>query len=334
MALRNQQPRVNRYKQKGGRGGGFVLAAFLLLTIMLVAGGYVFKQFLDSDSPETPAPAVQQPVAALQPAKPQAPLSSAHTPAPPRQIAAQPPVPHYFDGDTPPEKAPQQPRPHSGKAYLAIIVDDMGSSLQEARAFADIGMPVTFSVIPGLRQDREVAQFAAAKKIEVMIHMPMQSKEYPQRRMETNGLLLSHGADELHKRVGDYLAALPQAVGANNHTGSAFTEDAAKMKIVLGILKQRGLFFIDSVTTPATTGYRLTREMRMPGGRRDVFLDNEQREAYILGQLAQATARARKLGHAIAICHPYPATIATLSKALPELEQQGITLVFASQLVR
>jgi polysaccharide deacetylase 2 family uncharacterized protein YibQ len=72
----------------------------------------------------------------------------------------------------------------------------------------------------------------------------------------------------------------------------------------------------------------------MRGGRRDVFLDNEQNEAYIRGQLAKAVARARKWGQAIAICHPHPATIAALSKALPHLQQQGITLVSASRLVR
>lgn len=333
MALQKQQPRVNRYKKKGGRGGGFVFAAFVLLAVILVAGGYFLKQFGASDTTEAPVTTVYQPVVAPpQPVQPQLPHSSAKIPDA-RPTGTTIPVKHYFDADTPLEEKPVRP-PASGKAQLAIIVDDMGSSLQEARALADIGVPITFSIIPGLRQDREVAVFAASKKIEVMAHMPMQSKEYPQRRMEANGLLLSHDANELKRRVGEYLETLPQAVGANNHTGSAFTEDAVKMKAVLGILKQKGLFFIDSVTTPATTGYRIARELGIPGARRDVFLDNEQREAYILGQLAQAVARARKNGQAIAICHPHPTTIATLSKALPELKQQGITLVFASHLVR
>ena len=62
---------------------------------------------------------------------------------------------------------------------LAIIIDDMGTSMQEARSLAGIGVPLTFSIIPGLRYYREVAEFATSNGIETMIHIPMQSKEWP-----------------------------------------------------------------------------------------------------------------------------------------------------------
>jgi polysaccharide deacetylase 2 family uncharacterized protein YibQ len=72
----------------------------------------------------------------------------------------------------------------------------------------------------------------------------------------------------------------------------------------------------------------------MKNGRRGVFLDNEQNEAYIRGQLAQAVRLSKKTGGVIAICHPHPATIRTLEAVLPGLAKQGIVLVPASQLVR
>jgi polysaccharide deacetylase 2 family uncharacterized protein YibQ len=106
------------------------------------------------------------------------------------------------------------------------------------------------------------------------------------------------------------------------------------MRVVLGVLKSRGLFFIDSVTSPRTTGLRLAREMGIRSERRNVFLDNEQNEAYIQGQLSQAVRLARRTGAGIAICPPHPATIKALALLLPGLEQQGITLVPVSKLVR
>ncbi len=326
-----QQPRINRYKNKSGRGG-FVLAAFILFMVLLVVGGYFLQRFLAADT-RLQTQSLPEPVVVQQPkVVPQQPHSSTAQQTKVDVVLPNEPVKHYFDEDT--RLEPVERQSPSGKALLAIIVDDMGSSIQEARSLAGIGVPLTFSVIPGLRHDREVAAFAAAEGVEVMLHMPMQSKEYPRRRMESNGLLLAYDVEELKQRVEGYLELLPQAVGANNHMGSAFTEDAVKMRVVLGALKQRGLFFVDSVTTPATTGFSVSRELGMRSGRRDVFLDNEQNEAYISGQLAMAIARARKGGQAIAICHPHPATIATLSKTLPKLKQQGITLVSASRLVR
>ena len=220
------------------------------------------------------------------------------------------------------------------QALLAVIIDDMGSNLQQARALADIGLPLTFSIIPGLRSDRDVADFAARSGIETMIHIPMQSKGWPQRRLESNGLLLSMDEVAIREHLGEYVRQIPTAIGVNNHMGSEFTEHEDKMRVVLETLKGKGLFFIDSVTTPRSVGQTVAREIGVKTGKRDVFLDNEQNSVYIRGQLAQAVRMAKKKGSAIVIGHPHQATIATLTEALPTLAGQGITLVPVSHLVR
>ncbi len=233
-----------------------------------------------------------------------------------------------------PADTPSGDKPSVGSGHLAIIIDDMGSNLQEARALAGIGVPLTFSIIPGLHSYREVAAFAASNAIETMIHIPMQSRGWPERRLESNGLLVSMADDVISERLEEFMRTLPGAVGANNHMGSEFTEHADKMRTVLNILKGKGLFFVDSVTSPRSVGLKMARELDMKSGRRSVFLDNEQDGAYILGQLDQAVRLAKKTGGVIAICHPHPATIRTLQAALPGLAQQGVTLVSASQMVR
>jgi polysaccharide deacetylase 2 family uncharacterized protein YibQ len=210
----------------------------------------------------------------------------------------------------------------------------MGTTVSEARSLSGIGVPLTFSIIPGLSHYREVAAFAASSGIETMIHIPMQSKGWPGRRLESNGLLVTMADSDIAERMEGFVRSLPKAVGANNHTGSEFTEHEDKMRAVLETLKGRGLYFVDSVTSPKTVGVRLAKELGMKSGRRQVFLDNEQDETYILGQLSQAVRLAKKTGSAIAICHPHPVTIRTLERALPGLAKQGITFVPASRLVR
>jgi polysaccharide deacetylase 2 family uncharacterized protein YibQ len=233
-----------------------------------------------------------------------------------------------------PEDTPPVDKPVGRSGRLAIIIDDMGSSMQEARSLAGIGVPLTFSIIPGLRSYREVAAFAASSGIETMIHLPMQSQGWPERRLEANGLLVSMADDAISERLEEFMRTLPAAVGANNHMGSEFTEHEDKMRVVLTTLQGKGLFFVDSVTSPKTVGLRLARELNMKSGKRNVFLDNEQDPAYIQGQLNQAVRLAKKTGGVIAICHPHPVTIRTLETALPALARQGITLVSASQLVK
>lgn len=234
---------------------------------------------------------------------------------------------------------PQHPRqPHRkrtiGPGTVAIIVDDMGSSLQEARALMEINIPMTFSLIPGLPKVREVADAANSRGYQVMIHIPMEPQGYPGKRLEANGLLLSLGDDEIARRMDSYIRGVPHAVGANNHMGSRFTEEKQKMTVVLNQLKARSLFFVDSRTTPHSVGLSLAHTLEVDAAGRNVFLDNVQDAGAIRIQLEQLAELARKRGSAIAICHPRKSTIQALAKALPELRREGITFVPVGDLVR
>lgn len=317
----------NRSKKQPGGSRYAALAIFALLC--LVVGGYLF--FTPEKTAVPPAIPVAPKSIAPPAQPPQQHVPSIHLPAP--DVQKQPEQQH-------PVAIPviEAKKPHiiqgSGTAQLAIIIDDMGTGLQEARSLAAIGVPLTFSIIPGLHSYREVAAFAASNGIDIMIHIPMQSKGWPERRLEANGLLVSMTDADIVEHLDGFIRTIPKAVGANNHMGSEFTEHEDKMRVVLGTLKGKGLFFVDSVTSPKTVGLRLAQELGMKTGRRNVFLDNEQDGAYILGQLNQAVRLARKTGSAIAICHPHPATIQALASALPGLEKQGISLVPVSQLVR
>ena len=72
----------------------------------------------------------------------------------------------------------------------------------------------------------------------------------------------------------------------------------------------------------------------MPSLRRDVFLDNIRDEAYINGQFDQLLQAARRKGHAIAIGHPHPETLAVLARRLDDLRRQGVQLISLSRMLR
>lgn len=313
------------------RKGALVVTIVVIIAVVGVLAAF----FLFAPSRKTAAPETKRPVVpnAVSSAKPQPAIPSVTIPPvaeqkPPVESPAQPKTDKTPRNDLPP------PNLKSGTGRLAIIIDDMGTSISEARSLSAIGVTLNFSIIPGLRNYREVAQFAESKGIETLVHIPMQSKGWPGRRLEANGLLVSMDSEEIKKRVSGFLSDIPGAVGANNHMGSEFTENADGMRAVLETLKSKNLYFVDSVTSLQTVGLNLAHELGVKTERRHVFLDNEQKRGYILGQLAQAVKLAKKNGSAIAICHPHPETIATLASALPGLAAQGVTLVPASQVVR
>ena len=199
------------------------------------------------------------------------------------------------------------------KGYLAIIIDDMGESLLFARHLAQLNFPVTFSVLPYSTRTRRVCDLAQNYQIELMLHLPMEPDGYPERANPGPGALFVHMNPARLKTIFlQDLQQVPGAVGINNHMGSRFTRNKKSMALIFNEIKKRGLFFVDSLTTPGSVGKILARQNNVPYLQRQIFLDNIQDEKAILFQLQKAESIALKKGMAIAIGHPYRQTLKAL----------------------
>lgn len=321
MAKRNRSIAKN-----GKKGGGRrPLVSLLIVAILIVAVFFILEK-LKKPSPKKPV-AVPPPVVLK---KPQVKISKPRVIHKQYSAAAKPAPPEKYPEVKPPANLP----PMIGRGTVAIIIDDMGSSVREAEELMAIDVPLTFSIIPGLAKDREVAEAAHRRSYEVMLHVPMEPRDYPQRRLEKNGLLTAESNEEIRGQVSEYLRDVPFAVGANNHMGSRFTEDAEKMQAALTPLSGRGFYFVDSMTTPKSVGTKVANGLGMRTASRNVFLDNAQDVAAIREQIRLLAQVASKRGSAIGICHPHKATIQALAAELPVLSRQGITFVYASKLAR
>ncbi len=163
--------------------------------------------------------------------------------------------------------------------------------------------------------------------------MPMEPQGYPKVKPGKGALLLSMSADAVQQSLTDALEATPRLAGLNNHMGSRFTENAALMKTVLEEAKRRGLFFIDSYTTPGSVAASVAQQVQIPYLRRDVFLDNQRSEAAIRKQIRQAMQRAKIQGSALAIGHPHESTLRALSQEAGKFAEEKIAVVPAGELV-
>ena len=62
---------------------------------------------------------------------------------------------------------------------VAVIVDDLGFSLEAAKRLASIPIPVTWAIIPYQRFSQATARIAGDHGIPFLVHMPMEAKGYP-----------------------------------------------------------------------------------------------------------------------------------------------------------
>ncbi|MBL8671446.1 MAG: divergent polysaccharide deacetylase family protein [Alphaproteobacteria bacterium] len=241
-------------------------------------------------------------------------------------IGASPVRPHAVPDRLPTWKrfAVAAPATH-GRALVAVVIDDMGVDRARSARAAQLPGPLTLSYLPYAGELRRQAASARAAGHELMLHLPME----PNRSDDPgpHALKVADSPQALKASLSWALGQFDGFVGANNHMGSRFTADHARMRLVLQELNRRGLMFLDSRTTPHSVGGAVAREIGMPSLDRDIFLDHIPGYEPVLGQLAKTEALARKTGAAIVIGHPLDGTIEALAQWLPRMAERGLALV-------
>lgn len=213
------------------------------------------------------------------------------------------------------------------KAYMSIIIDDLGqSSERDSRTLALPG-PITMAIMPDTPHATDFARQAHKAGRTVILHMPMDPATGPYAWHPGTPI------EELARRLDAALAKVPFAAGINNHMGSRMTSQAEPMTWLMGELQRRHLFFVDSRTSAATVAAAKAQALGLAHVSRDVFLDDTRTTEAISAQLQQGVALARRQGSAVLIGHPYPQTLDVLERELPRLKQQGIELIGLHQMI-
>lgn len=218
------------------------------------------------------------------------------------------------------------------KPKIAFVIDDAGYHKAYKNYVREIGVPMTYAVIPFTDCDKFMAKFLSENGAEVILHMPMASKRNSQNKEQ---YMLYPGMDkkEIRKNIEACLNQVPFVKGVNNHKGSAFTKDYQGMYEALKFIKSKDLYFLDSLTVRESAASQAAAALNMKIAVRDVFLDNEKNKVYIKRQIAQLAKIALKHGRAIGIGHYHKVTLASIYESIPDLQKKGIEFVFVSEII-
>ncbi len=259
--------------------------------------------------------------------RPSAPPVSPVVKPSPRAVGPQPARP-----PRPVQPRPQPSEPQAGEARVAIIFDDAGGRLSDVEEIIAIGRPVTVAVLPGLAHSAEVARRARAAGLEVLLHLPVEPNDST-KALGPGGITVDMDDAVIQATVRADLASVPGAIGVNNHMGSKGTADRRVVRAILEVVRERGLFFVDSVTTPGSVVGPVAAEVGVRTAARTVFLDNEDDEEAIRGQVQRLIALARARGCAIAIGHAQRSTSRVVAAMRDEFDRQRVIFVPLSALV-
>lgn len=215
---------------------------------------------------------------------------------------------------------------------IALVVDDFGYSKNGfVKEFLALEIPFTVSVIPERKYSRAVVEMAAEAGREVICHLPME----PERGADDDGEIplvrTGMSRSQIERAVETALESVPGAIGMNNHMGSKATADRDVMAAVLAVCRRRGIFFLDSYTTPLTVVAEVGREMGVRTIPSDLFLDN--RGEKVRENMRKMLAIAARHGEVTAIVHLREDNLPHLRWLAGEARKKGIRIVKLSEML-
>ncbi|MFD0966082.1 divergent polysaccharide deacetylase family protein [Seminibacterium arietis] len=200
---------------------------------------------------------------------------------------------------------------------LSIVIDDIGYHAKLDSEVYSLPREVSVAIIPSAPYAKQRNQLAKQQNRDILIHMPMQPIN--NQKIEEGGLLLGLSQNEVNQRVINAKRILPDAVGMNNHMGSAATSDVSLMQKLMVVLHDQNLAFLDSKTTGRSVAAKIARQHKIPTLERHIFLDNSDQVNSIRTQFDNAIRYARKQGVAIVIGHPRRNTLNVLKNGIENL---------------
>lgn len=214
-------------------------------------------------------------------------------------------------------------------AKVAIVIDDMGYRYTDKHALKLPG-EITYSILPHTTYGKKLALKANAQQKDVLLHIPMEAEN--KKRLGPGALTSDMNAQQIEQSLAASFAEIPFAIGINNHMGSHLTQQYQAMAWTMSYLKAHQLIFLDSKTSPNSQAEQAAIDLGVPVQSRHVFLDNHLDSQYIAKQFQQLIRHAQKHHLAIAIAHPHPETVASLTSLIPTLAEHDIELVPLSTL--
>ena len=251
-----------------------------------------------------------------------APIAVLHQPGPDGQL------PRIAPDGRVPAQAYARPFHSNGKPRVSIVVGGLGLNAVTTRAAIERLPPeVTLSFVPYAEGLQGWIDAARAQGHEVMIEMPMEPTGYPANDPGPYTLLSSADAADVTAKMNWLLSRATGYFGVTNYLGDRFQTSDEGMTAFMGVLRARGVAFIDDGSMSRKPG----AWARASANR---VIDEEQSPAAIVGQLNALEALAKARGQAMGSGFSYPVTVEAVARWTAGLDARGLQLAPASAMTQ
>jgi len=222
----------------------------------------------------------------------------------------------------------------SHTAKMAILVEDFGFKAdQTTAAFLSFTEPVSVSMVSSRRLSTWTAQIANEYKKEILIMLPMEPLPESYSKYDGIKIKIDYPEERIKTIIKDATDAIPSFAGFCNFYGNRVLEDSRVMKIIFKEIQKHHGYFIITSESKKSIAESIARKIQLPYQKID-FTINSDNSAEIIGDsLRYCAVLAQKTGKVLVRGRASDSFITALQNTLPQIKQNGIQLVYVSEIL-
>jgi polysaccharide deacetylase 2 family uncharacterized protein YibQ len=222
----------------------------------------------------------------------------------------------------------------SGTAEIALVVENLeDTAYQIAVSVLSFPDPLTISLAPAGKKASLIAQLAEQYKKEVVVRLGLEPPGKPPVELAKSVIMVHYPEKTIHFLVADAARRFPEINGFSNLWSSRALEDTRVMTAVMEEAKKRHAYFLESKPARNSVAGAVAAKLGVPYECLSLRIEKTS-AADIVAEIKRYAAAAQTRGALVLSCQGTRALADALKTAIPFLRQNGIRLVFVSEIVK
>ncbi len=225
-------------------------------------------------------------------------------------------------------------RYQSGTTTVALVVEGLDDTTYDvAVSIMSFPEPLSISVAPiGLRAPL-IAGLAGQYKKEVVIRLPLEPVGKIPPEFQKSTIMVHYPEKTIRSLIGDAVRRIPNAAGFTNLWTSHGIEDSRLMDIVLSEIGRRRGYFIETKTTRTSVAGAVAQRCAVPYRMATAKLEKTS-VPDLVSEIKRSALAAQTKGSLVIRCTGTRQLGEALKAVSPFLRQNGVRLVFVSDIVK
>ncbi|WP_420548549.1 divergent polysaccharide deacetylase family protein [Curvivirga sp.] len=239
------------------------------------------------------------------------------------------PLPKIADDGREPWRVYSRPfNSFENRPKVALVMVDLGISRKATtEALERLPGEVTFAFAPYTPQLPSWIAKARDTGHEVMLTLPMEPIDFPKSDPGPYALYTNLEAAQNTKKLNWIMSRGTGYVGLISYQGSKYLSSESHVRLLAARMKARGLLYMDSFYSPVNAAPKMMELTAVPYITMDEIVDTPPGRTDVSRKLKMIEEIALQKGVAVAIAHPYSATIKQIERWAEGLDEKGLALV-------